>query len=220
MLLVRVGCVDEIITLLFNVSWHPNVAITTFVVFDDNGLVATEEPILKHITQAAALLSILFPQLGPINGLNHADTINIVSRVVIKLTILDQSARNNAGSLKAHPSNSVRQGFHCSALTLVSFLSGAVATVVTVLATETTLALVAAPFFTSGTSSKTFSVLLKAAGVPVGDVLVIINVVNLVVVFDTVGCLLLFLEGLKPLVLPSFGIRLNAILSTDLGTFS
>ena len=41
-------------------------------------------------------------------------------------------------------------------------------------------------------------------------------VVNLVVVFDTVGCLLLFLEGLKPLVFPSFGIGLNAILSTDL----
>jgi hypothetical protein len=147
--------------------------------------------------------------------LNHADTINILSGDVIKLTILDQSAGHNAGSLKAHPSNSVSQSFHRSALTLVSFLSWAVATVVTVLATETTLAFYTT-LFTSGTSSKTLAVLLKAAGVPVADVLVIINVVNLVVVFDTVGCLLLFLKGLKPTAAPNFRIRLNAILSTDL----
>jgi hypothetical protein len=97
----------------------------------------------------------------------------------------------------------------------VSFLSGAVATVVTVLATETTLAFYAT-LFTSGTSGKTLAVLLKAVGVPVADVLVIINVVNLVVVFDTVGCLLLFSKGLKPTAAPNFRIRLNAILSTDL----
>jgi hypothetical protein len=97
----------------------------------------------------------------------------------------------------------------------VSFLLWAVATVVSSLAAETTLTLYAT-LFASLSDKKTLAVLLKAAGFPVTDVLFVINVVNLIVVADTMGCHLLFLKGVKPRRAVSFRVRLNAVFSTEL----
>jgi hypothetical protein len=98
----------------------------------------------------------------------------------------------------------------------VSFLLWAVATVVTSLAAETTLPLYAT-LFAALSDKKTLAVFLKAAGFPVADVLFVINVVNLIVVADTMGCHLLFSKGVKPRRAVSYRVRFNAVFSTELG---